>query len=56
MVFHNVLAQISTAYPEAEAKIREQEDKRVVSGSSDSDQPYILQFIEAYRGIDHHSR
>jgi len=40
--FSYVLTKIAEAYPEAEAKIREQEDQRVVSGSPDSDQSYVL--------------
>ena len=40
--FSLLLNKIAEAYPEVEAKIREQEDKRVVSGSPDSDQPYVL--------------
>ena len=37
----HVLSQIASVYPEADAKIREQEDKRAVSGLSD-DSEYIL--------------
>ncbi len=39
--FSYVLSQIAEAYPKADAKIREQEDKRAVSGLSDNSE-YIL--------------